>query len=94
MQQVIQLKYFNPALQIGLVSWREAWLLHPYPVPLQVEVDKGRLVYRARGSARRITYQQVKKGLQATTRVIVQEVPDWLYTGGKTCPDRRSHRRG
>lgn len=94
MQQVIQLKYFNTALQIGLVSWREAWLLHPAPVPLQAEVDKGRLVYRARGSARRITYQQVKKGLKATTRTIVQEVPDWLYTGGKTHPGKRSPRGG
>jgi hypothetical protein len=84
MQQKIQLRYVNARLHIGLVSWREAYLLQPTVILLKVEVDQGRLVYRAKGSPRRYTYHQVKKGLQSTSRCIVQEVPDWLYKGGWT----------
>lgn len=79
MEQRIKLKYINSALQIGLVSWKEAYLLFPAIVPLITEVDKGRLVYRAKGSAKRISYQKVKRGLVKTSACIVQEVPDWLF---------------
>jgi hypothetical protein len=61
MQQKIQLKYIYNTLHIGLVNWREAYLLYPVIVQLKVEVDHGRLVYRAKGSSRRITYNQLKK---------------------------------
>jgi hypothetical protein len=79
MEQRIQLKYINNVLQIGLVSWREAYLLYPAIIPLNIEVDKGRLVYRAKGSNKRISCKKVKQGLVRTSAWIVQQVPDWLF---------------
>ena len=78
MQQRVQLKYIINVLQIGLVNWREAYLLSPDLTPLLVEVDKGRLIYRVKGSAKRITYNHVKKGLVKTSKVIMKEIPYWL----------------
>jgi hypothetical protein len=78
MQQRIQLKYINHTLQIGLVNWREAYLLYPEIVLLNVEVNTGRLVYRAKGSSKRITYNLLKKGLVKTSEYIVQEVPSFF----------------
>jgi hypothetical protein len=75
MQQRIQLKYINPSLQIGFVSWKEVYQLLPEVIQLQVEVDKGRLVYRGKGSSKRITYHQLKKGLVKTSQWITQETP-------------------
>jgi hypothetical protein len=46
MLQEIKLKYFNESLQIGVVNWREVYLLKPHIIKLNVEVDEGRLVYR------------------------------------------------
>jgi hypothetical protein len=71
MEQRIKLKYIHYVLQIGLASWREAYLLSPSIVPLNIEVDRGRLVYRAKGSNRRISCKQVKKGLERTSAWIV-----------------------
>jgi hypothetical protein len=79
MEQKIQLKYINKNLQIGLVNWREAYLLHPEIIRLNVEVDRGRLVYRIIGKNKRISYKRVKKGLVRTSVWIVQQVPDWLF---------------
>ncbi len=79
MEQKIQLKYINKKLQIGLVNWREIYLLHPEIIRLSVEVDRGRLVYRAKGTNRRISYKKVKKGLIRSSIWIVQQVPDWLF---------------
>jgi hypothetical protein len=79
MEQKIQLKYINKNLQIGLVNWREAYLLHPEIIRLNVEVDRGRLVYRIKGKNRRISYKRVKKGLIRTSIWIIQQVPDWLF---------------
>jgi hypothetical protein len=45
MQQEIKLKYLNKKLNIGIVSWREVYLLSPQLTKLFAEVDKGRLVY-------------------------------------------------
>ena len=78
MQQEVQLKYINQDLQIGMVNWREVYLLSPKPVELIVEVDKGRLVYRAKGSSRRFTYKKMKNGLKKTRQTFHLEVPDWL----------------
>jgi hypothetical protein len=44
MQQIIKLKYINKRLNIGMVSWREVYLLSPQLIKLCAEVDKGRLV--------------------------------------------------
>lgn len=78
MQQEIQLKYINNTLQIGVVSWREVYLLSPTITLLYVEAYKGRLVYRKKGSSKRLSYNQIKTGLTPTTKVVVIEVPDWL----------------
>lgn len=79
MEQKIQLKYIDKNLQIGLVNWREAYLLYPEIIRLSVGVDRGRLVYRIKGKNRRISYKRVKKGLIRTSVWIVQQVPDWLF---------------
>ncbi|HUS01766.1 MAG TPA: hypothetical protein VMY77_08565 [Chitinophagaceae bacterium] len=78
MQQNIKLKYLNEKLNIGMVSWREVYLLSPELTKLFAEVDKGRLVYRAKGSDKRISYQQIKSSLIKTTMKIIEEVPSWI----------------
>lgn len=61
---MIRINYFNPVLKIGLTSWREAWLLTgKYPEKLYTELYRNRLVFRIRGSNKRISYQYLKKGL-------------------------------
>ena len=78
MEQIIKLKYFNPVLKIGLTNWKIVYLLEPVIKQLYPEVDKGRLVYRARGSGRRISYNSIKSGLVKKESIIKEEVPDWL----------------
>lgn len=78
MLQEIKIKYFNEALQIAMVNWREVYLLKPKITKLNVEVDEGRLVYRAPGSAKRISYKTVKKGLKKKAFSIFEELPLWL----------------
>lgn len=78
MVQKIQLKFINPQMQIGMVNWKEVYLLKHHPQQLFVEVERGRLIYRARGSAKRISYKQVRKGLIRTDRFIEQEIPSSL----------------
>ena len=63
-EQKAFVKLFNPQLKIGLVGWREAWLFHgEYPEKLFTEVHKGKLVFRQRGSSRRISYHKIERGL-------------------------------
>jgi hypothetical protein len=78
MKQRLTFHYTNPGLHIGLNSWREVYLLLPEPMQLYPEVYRGELVYRAKGSSRRITYIEIKKGLLKRKTTIEQEVPDWL----------------
>jgi hypothetical protein len=78
MLQEIKLRYFNEPLQIGMINWREVYLLTPQIVKLNVEVDKGRLVYRATGSNKRISYKRLKKGLRKRSFSIFEEMPNWL----------------
>lgn len=75
MQQAIKLKYVNNKLNIGMVSWREIYLLSPQLIKLYAEVDKGRLVYRAKRSDKRISYLQIKNGLVKTTMKVIENVP-------------------
>jgi hypothetical protein len=77
-EQKIQLNYINIKLQIRMVNWREVYLLKPQVVRLIPEVDKGRLVYRAKGAVKRISYNQLKRGLIKKPYVITEEVPSWL----------------
>jgi hypothetical protein len=75
MEQVKYIKLFNPKLNIGLVNWREAWLFSSeYPEKLFIEVHKGKLVFRQRGSSVRISYQQIKKGL-IKKEMMIKEQP-------------------
>ena len=46
---------------------------------MNVEVDEGRLVYRATGSGKRISYKRLKKGLKKTSFSIFEEMPCWLF---------------
>jgi hypothetical protein len=77
-QQIIKVKYVNLNLQIGMADWREMYLLKPNIVRLYPETDKGRLVYRAKGSAKRISHAQIKIGLVKKSYHFVEDVPDWL----------------
>ncbi len=78
MKQKLQLHYYNVKLQIGLVNLKTVYLLKPKPTLLLAEVYRGKLVYRAKGSSKRISYDQIKKGLLKKVFWIVEEVPDWL----------------
>ena len=78
MLQEIKIKYFNESLQVAMVNWREVYLLKPQLIRLNVEVDKGRLVYRATGSGKRISYKTLKKGLRKKSFSIFEELPDWF----------------
>ena len=78
MEQKLKLKYINMQLQIGMANWREVYLLFPKVTALLPEVERGRLIYRAKGSYKRISYAQIKKGLIKKHYWIIQEVPDWL----------------
>ncbi len=75
MTKTIELKYINERLQIGLADVKHAYLLTPSLTPLIAEVYKGNLVYRAKGTTRRISYKEVKKGLVKRRVVIVENLP-------------------
>jgi hypothetical protein len=77
MQHIIHLTYFNPNLNVGLSSWREVYGLNPIQ-QLRPEVYRGKLVYRAKGSKQRISYEQVKKGLVKRSLRVIEQVPDWF----------------
>ena len=78
MEQKVKLNYFNPRLNIGMADIRHVYLLKPLTTPLQPEVYRGKLVYRAKGSNKRISYSMLKKGLVRKTFWINEQVPDWL----------------
>ena len=78
MLQEIRIRYFNESPQIGMVDWSEVYLLKPEITKLNVEVDGGRLVYRATGSNKRISYKRLKKGLKKRAFSIFEQMPDWL----------------
>jgi hypothetical protein len=61
-----------------MVNWREVYLIKPQIIKLKVEVDRGRLVYRATGSGKRISYTRLKNGLKKKSFSIFEELPDWL----------------
>jgi hypothetical protein len=78
MLQTIKLKLVNEELHIGLVDWREVDVIYPKVIQLNPEVDRGRLVYRAKGSKRRISYLQIKRGLIKKNSSIRIDFPEWL----------------
>ena len=76
MKQKIKLKYFNAELNIGFVSWREVYLLEPEIIQMHPEVYKGRIIYRAKGSTKRISYDRLMKGLKKISKTIELKAPD------------------
>lgn len=67
-------QYINTQLNIGLVNWREAWLLiKPYPLQLLAEHYRGALVFRIPGTSNRIAYKKLKQNLQPGKIIIVEE---------------------
>jgi len=78
MKQRLTFKYIHPQLRIGLNSWRDVYLLKPVLLQLTSEVCRGKLIYRAKGSSRRFSYNQIKQGLVRQRYVVEQDVPDWL----------------
>jgi hypothetical protein len=78
MVQKVQLKYINERLHIGMVNWKEVYLLSPQVVAFQVEVDRGRLIYRLKGSTKRISYTTLKQGLIRKQKWIEVDAPGWL----------------
>lgn len=65
-QQVIKLIYYNPDHHIAFSNWRELYLLTEKGgfEMLSVEVYQGKLAYRSKGSHKRITWHNIKKGLR------------------------------
>jgi len=86
MKDEIKLRYFNAELTIGLVTWREAYVLSPALLQLKLETYKGRIIYRLKGAAKRIGYNRLKRRLVKMTRIIESHVPDWFFD----CPSKRS----
>ena len=68
---MIVLKYWNPALQIGLADWKQVYQFPKKELMIK-EIHQGQLHYRLPGSSRRISYKQLKKGLQKK-QIIIQE---------------------
>ena len=79
MLQTIKLKLINERLHIGLINWREVYIFYPKVIQLNPEVDRGRLVYRSKGSKRRISYLQIKKGLIKKNYSIQIDFPEWYF---------------
>ena len=59
---MIALKYWNESLQPGLADWKTVYQF-PQKELMEKEIHQGNLYYRSRGSNRRISYKQIKKGL-------------------------------
>ncbi|MGG9971769.1 hypothetical protein ACQ33O_08235 [Ferruginibacter sp. SUN002] len=78
MVQEIKLRLVNEKLNIGLVNWKQVYILNPTVNELIPETDRGRLVYRVRGSSRRISYAKIKKGLKRKDLRISVDVPNWF----------------
>lgn len=70
----IRIKYFHPALNLGMQDIRSVWLLADRPVKLHTCLHRGNLVFRFPGSGKRISYHTLKKGLIRKTIVIKQAI--------------------
>ena len=70
------LKYYNPVLKIALGKWNQAYLIsanNGKHINLLPEYYKGYLVYRIRGSSKRISYKQLKTHLFLKRTIIIIE---------------------
>ena len=64
-------KILESCLQVGLADWKQVYLF-PQKELMIKEIHQGQLHYRLPGSSRRISYKQLKKGLQKK-QIIIQE---------------------
>ena len=73
--QLYTIKYFHPALAIGLQDIRNAWLLLPGKEPLKLRtiMHQGNLSYRLPVSGKRVSYRSIKKGLIKKQIIIKEE---------------------
>ena len=67
------LKYWNPKYEIALADWQSVYQF-PEKEKMQMEVYRGSLYYRVKGSARRVSYLQLKKGLQRKQMGVINEL--------------------
>jgi hypothetical protein len=75
MEQKIFFKYINAQLNIGVKDLKTVYLLLPEPQKLLPQVYKGKLIYRIKGSSKRISYATIKKGLIKKAFSIVETIP-------------------
>ena len=73
---MIILEYWNENLKIGLADWKNVYQF-PQIEMMYVEIHQGKLYYRVKGSSRRVSYDQVKKGLIKKRIVIKESFPFW-----------------
>lgn len=66
----IHIRYYHPALKIGIADLKSVWLLEKQPLQLLVTVYRGNLVYRVPKTRKRISYRLLKKGLIKTHFVL------------------------
>ncbi len=78
MERAVRFRYYNERLKVGMVDVREVYQLEPELKLLKPEVYRGKLVYRAKGSARRISYEQLKNGLIKKNFLVNESWPDWM----------------
>jgi len=74
-EQKILLKYLNAQLNIGMFDFKKVYLLSPIAIKLIPEVYKAELVFRIKGSTKRISYSQIKKGLVSKNFYIEENLP-------------------
>ncbi len=70
---MIVLKYWNPQHKIALSDWQTVYQF-PQEEKMLKEVYRGALYYRLRGSSRRLSYQQLKRGLVRKQLFIKEEL--------------------
>jgi hypothetical protein len=67
------LKYWNQKYQVALADWQKVYQF-PQKEKMICEVYRGALYYRVKGSSRRISYQQLKNGLQRKHMGVINDL--------------------
>lgn len=70
---MIILKYWNESLQIGMADWKTVYQFPQQELMIK-EIHQGNLHYRRPGSNHRISYRQLKMGLQKKEIIIYEEL--------------------
>lgn len=78
MKHTIYFRYYNERLGLAMVDVKKVYQLVPTLELWYIEVYRGKLVYRKKGSSKRVSYDQLKKGLRKRCFQVDEEVPDWL----------------